>query len=170
MKTKKMWVNRIAAVFLSVALIIPGFYLLPSPPVNAAETLSIDTGPAVLVGGTTNQYKFPELVVNAPDGVAVQSVTVQFTSAIQSNDAISVTAASGFTILSGSKAGNVSINASGKTSEEWAEYLRTNLTISLSTSNALRKLRFNASAAAADAIYDYNAENGHYYLAVNSKV
>ena len=98
----------------------------------------------------------------------VKNVTIQFTSAIQGTDFIQVTEGNGFSLLAGSKAGNVSINASGKTASDWEAFLRNNLKISLSGSNTLRKLMFSASAKPADGIYDYNAENGHYYKAVNS--
>ena len=76
----------------------------------------------------------------------------------------------GFTLLAGSKQGNVSINAEGKSASDWENFLRENLNISLSGSGAIKKLRFSASAKKADNIYDYNADNGHYYLAVNNPV
>lgn len=164
MNSKNRLIKILTPLILIVALLI-GVSVSNMPHVSAETgTLSINTGAATPVYAGSSDYSFPDLTVNIPAGVEVKNVTIQFTSAIQSTDAIQVTQGNGFTLVSGSKAGNVSINASGKTAADWESFLRDNVKISLSSSNVLRKLRFSASAKPADAIYDYNAENGHWPL------
>ncbi|MBU5420204.1 hypothetical protein KQI11_08715 [Acetanaerobacterium sp. MSJ-12] len=130
-----------------------------------ATALSIETGPAVK--GSDGRFSFPELVLRVPDGAQVKSVTVQFSSAVASADNISLPPSGGFVQLAGSKSGNVAINASGKSAQEWTQYLRDNLRVTLAGSE-MKRLRLIASYSEATDIYDYNAETGHYYQVVRS--
>lgn len=114
---------------------------------GSGNVLSIETGAAVETAENSHEYRFPNLIVNVPEGRDVASVTIQFTSAIESGDCINLNGTTGFTRLAGSKNGNVTINAEGtKTKAEWENYLRSNLSISLpSGQTSIRKLRFSAS-------------------------
>ncbi len=160
----------IIILVLIAAIVCTGWLLYPNLAAADTEVMLIETGTEVPVSEGATTYRFPELKLTVPKGIEVKSVTVQFTSAIDSTDSITVTEKDGFTLLAGSKQGNLSINADGKSASDWESFLRENLNISLNGSGAIKKLRFSASAKKADNIYDYNADNGHYYLAVNNPV
>ena len=170
MHTLRNNIKCIIILVLIAAIVCTGWVLYPNLATADTEVMLIETGMAEPISEGATTYRFPELKLTVPEGIEVKSITVQFTSAIESTDAITVTEKDGFALLAGSKQGNVSINADGKSASDWESFLRENLNISLSGSGAIKKLRFSASAKKADNIYDYNAENGHYYLAVNNPV
>lgn len=116
-----------------------------------------------------NKYTFPDLTITANTDKNIRSITVQFTTAIQSGDDVLFAAADGFTIQG--KTANRSVNSTaedGWPTEKWEEYLRKNMTITLTSSGSGTKgLRMIASLNPVTDIYDYNSENGHYYRYVN---
>lgn len=133
-------------------------------------TLVIKAGAAELKEGTTNTYKFPRLTVESNTDRKIKSITVQFTSAITNVDSIALAGQGKFVRYAGSKRANVSINvADGATAEEWAQYLRDNLEITLDGTST-KSLRMIASFDPVNTLVDYNSLNGHYYETVKTKV
>ncbi len=133
-------------------------------------TLEIKAGAATLKENTTNTYKFPHLTVVSNSSRPIKGITIQFTSAITTADHIDLNGVGKFQRYAGSKAGNVSINVpEGATADEWAEYLRENLEITLDGSTT-KSLRMIASFDPVSTLYDYNATNGHYYETVRTRV
>lgn len=107
-------------------------------------------------------------------GALIRSVTVQFTSAITVGvDAVLVEddAGNGFEVLPASKDGTAVVNnAGGATAAQWQSYLREHSSLRLADASGAKTLRMVASFKAQDTVYDYNAENGHYYEAVSTMV
>ncbi|MEY8436303.1 YDG domain-containing protein [Atopobiaceae bacterium 24-176] len=141
----------------------------------AAEspTLSIVAGAATPVSPGSTTYTFPHLTVTNSDPTRpIKSITVQFTSSITANDAITLTAdaSNGFETLSTNKRGNQSANnEAGATAEQWSRYLQDHLTITLAPGdNSTKSLRMIASFDPVTSLYDYNATNGHYYETVKA--
>lgn len=133
-------------------------------------TLVIKAGAAELKEGTTNTYRFPRLTVESNTDRKIKSITVQFTSAITANDSIALAGSGKFVRYDGSKRANVSINVTdGATADEWAEYLRQNLEITLDGTST-KSLRMIASFDPVNTLVDYNSLNGHYYETVKTKV
>ncbi|MBC3516105.1 hypothetical protein H8K20_06815 [Neobittarella massiliensis] len=160
--------SRCSALLLAAAMTLSAVLLPPRQVAAAEETaLYIDTGAAVR-GGDGN-FTFPDLQVHAPAGQEVKSVTVQFTSVVEAADTITLPTLGDFTRLSGSKEVNVSINASGKSCDDWSRYLRENLKVKLAGDD-MKKLRLVASYEETTDIYDYDAESGHYYQAVKDEI
>lgn len=145
-------------------------------------TLNIVSGRAHIVSanGNTVVYSFPNLVVNCSDtSKKFSSITVQFTSAIGTNDLISFNAAhspnttvinaedAGFVPYGGNKHGNRSINnENGATAAEWQSFLRKYLTIQLADKEQKATLRMIVSPTPVTETYDFRAETGHYYKLV----
>lgn len=117
-----------------------------------------------------NKYTFPDLTITANTDKNIRSITVQFTTAIESGDDVLFTADDGFTIQG--KTANRSVNSTtedGWPTEKWEDYLRKNMTITLTSSGSGTKgLRMIASLNPVTDIYDYNSENGHYYRYVGT--
>lgn len=146
-------------------------------------TLNIVSGRAHIVSanGNTVVYSFPNLVVNCSDtSKKFSSITVQFTSAIGTNDLISFNAAhspnttvinaedAGFVPYGGNKHGNRSINnENGATAAEWQSFLRKYLTIQLADKEQKATLRMIVSPTPVTETYDFRAETGHYYKYVH---
>lgn len=148
-------------------------------------TLSITSGRAHIVSSSDSSstvvYSFPNLVVNCSDtSKTFSSITVQFTSAIGTNDLISFNAAhspnttvinaedAGFVPYGGNKHGNRSINnGNGATAAEWQSFLRKYLTIQLANKENSATLRMIVSPTPVTETYDYRAETGHYYKYVH---
>ncbi len=144
---------------------------------QAADTvkLTIKAGAATPVEGQTNTYHFPDLKVSTePADAKFQSITVQFTTGIASGDDIYYNSKheknnnealpAGFTRVG--KTGNWSVNYTadgGATAEQWEEFLRDYLTLSLADAKNTKGLRLVASLAPVTTIRDYNSLNGHYY-------
>ncbi len=133
---------------------------------DSQDVVKITPGvPTLIKEGSLNKYTFENLTVVAPKGKLIKNVIIQFTSAIDSQDKIEVPTMEGFSILSGSTIANQSINSvneEGLPVEKWEEYLR-KVVITLSNNNN-KMMRFTANTEKkADYIYDYNAENKHYY-------
>ncbi|MCI8305507.1 MAG: hypothetical protein HFJ69_02865 [Enterorhabdus sp.] len=147
------------------------------PVAQAADTvkLTIKAGAATPVEGQTNTYHFPDLKVSTePADAKFQSITVQFTTGIASGDDIYYNSKheknnnealpAGFTRVG--KTGNWSVNYTadgGATAEQWEEFLRDYLTLSLADAKNTKGLRLVASLAPVTTIRDYNSLNGHYY-------
>lgn len=139
--------------------------------------LTIKAGAATPVDGQANTYCFPDLkVATEPADAKFQSITVQFTTGIASGDDIyyssthqknnSEALPAGFSRFSGNKTGNRSVNytvSGGATAEQWQDFLKRYLTISLADGNNTKGLRIVASLAPVDKVRDYNSLNGHYY-------
>ena len=148
-------------------------------------TLSITSGRAHIVSSSDSSstvvYSFPNLVVNCSDASKTfSSITVQFTSAIGTNDLISFNAAhspnttvinaedAGFVPYGGNKHGNRSINnENGATAAEWQSFLRKYLTIQLADKEQKATLRMIVSPTPVTETYDYRAETEHYYKYVH---
>ncbi len=131
-------------------------------------TLVIKAGAAELKEGTTNTYRFPRLTVESNTDRKIKSITVQFTSAITANDSITLPGSGKFVRYEGSKRANVSINVTdGATADEWADYLRQNLEITLDGTST-KSLRMIASFDPVNTTIDYNSLNGHYYETVKA--
>lgn len=144
---------------------------------QAADTvkLTIKAGAATPVEGQANTYHFPDLKVSTePADAKFQSITVQFTTGIASGDDIyynskheknnNETLPAGFERMG--KTGNWSVNYKtngGATAEQWEEFLRDYLTLSLADATNTKGLRLVASLAPVTTIRDYNSLNGHYY-------
>ena len=142
---------------------------------NENVKLTIKAGAATPVEGQTNTYHFPDLKVSTePADAKFQSITVQFTTGIASGDDIyynskheknnNETLPAGFTRVG--KTGNWSVNYTadgGATAEQWEEFLRDYLTLSLADATNTKGLRLVASLAPVTTIRDYNSLNGHYY-------
>lgn len=132
-------------------------------------TLSIKAGAAVPVEGHTNTWYFPYLTVESNTDRLIKSITVQFTSAITTTDAINVDASGKFELFAGNKRGNKSVNcASGATAAEWQQYLRDHMTITLSDATTTKSIRMIANFEPVQSLYDYNSLNGHYYETVKA--
>lgn len=137
--------------------------------------VTIETGAAKRVEGQADTWSFPDLVMESSDpGALICSVTIQFTSAITVGaDAVLVESDSpnGFEVLPASKDGTAVVNnAEGATAAQWQAYLRGHSGLRLGDGTAAKSLRMVASFKTQDTIYDYNAENGHYYEAVTGGV
>lgn len=137
--------------------------------------MTIETGAAKRVEGQASTWAFPDLVMESSDpGALIRSITIQFTSAITVGaDAVLVEddAGNGFEVLPASKDGTAVVNnAEGATAAQWQSYLREHSGLRLGDGTAAKSLRMVASFKTQDTIYDYNAENGHYYEAVTGGV
>lgn len=135
--------------------------------------VTIETGAAKRVEGQASTWAFPDLVMESSDpGALIRSVTVQFTSAIDpGKDAVLVEddADNGFEVLPASKDGTAVVNnAGGATAAQWQSYLREHSSLRLADASGAKTLRMVASFKTQDTIYDYNAENGHYYEVVST--
>lgn len=145
---------------------------------DAKPTITIDTGAAKKVEGQADTWVFPDLKITSSDPAAlIRSITIQFTSAITvGKDAVLAEsdAANGFEVLSGSKDGTAVVNnAQGATVAQWEAYLKEHSGLKLAEggdSGSAKSLRMTASFKTQDKIYDFNAENGHYYEAVTANV
>ena len=127
--------------------------------------LEIRAGAATPVSPGSNTYHFPNLTVISRSEKKVCSITVQFTTAIGASDDVTFTTADGFELYQGNKRGNRSVNSvdkSGATAEEWQNYLREHMTVTLDGSG-VKGLRMIASFEQVDRTLDFNSENGHYY-------
>lgn len=165
------------AFILAVSLMLPYGALNPQmawadDTTSDANTediqLVIKAGAATPVEGQNNTWYFPYLTVNSNSEKLIKSITVQFTSPIESTDAIKITAADGFTLFDGNTQGNQSVNcASGATAAQWQDYLRNNLTITLSDATTTKSIRMIANFEPVTKRYDYNSLNGHYYETVS---
>lgn len=145
---------------------------------DAKPTITIDTGAAKKVEGQADTWVFPDLKITSSDPAAlIRSITIQFTSAITvGKDAVLAEsdAANGFEVLSGSKDGTAVVNnAEGATVAQWEAYLKEHSGLKLAEggdSGSAKSLRMTASFKTQDAIYDFNADNGHYYKLVEKDV
>lgn len=121
---------------------------------------------------------FPHLKITSSDPAAlIRSITIQFTSAITvGSDAVLVEndPASGFEVLAGSKDGTAVVNnTAGATVAQWETYLKEHSGLRLAEGGdggSAKSLRMIASFKTQDKVYDYNAENGHYYEVVAANV
>ena len=121
---------------------------------------------------------FPHLKITSSDPAAlIRSITIQFTSAITAgSDAVLVEndPASGFEVLAGSKDGTAVVNnTAGATVAQWETYLKEHSGLRLAEGGdggSAKSLRMIASFKTQDKVYDYNAENGHYYEVVAANV
>lgn len=165
------------AFILAVSLMLPYGALNPqtawaddtTSDTNAEDIqLIIKAGAATPVEGQTNTWYFPYLTVNSNSEKLIKSITVQFTSPIESTDVINITAADGFVLFSDNTPGNRSVNcASGATAAQWQDYLRSHLTIKLSDNTTTKSIRMIANFEPVTKRYDYNSLNGHYYETVS---
>ncbi len=165
------------AFILAVSLMLPYGALNPqmawaddtTSDTNAEDIqLVIKAGAATPVDGQTNTWYFPYLTVTRNSEKLIKSITVQFTSPIESTDAIDITAADGFVLFSDNTPGNRSVNCtSGATAAQWQDYLRSHLTIKLSDNTTTKSIRMIANFEPVTKRYDYNSLNGHYYETVS---
>lgn len=165
------------AFILAVSLMLPYGALNPqmawaddtTSDTNAEDIqLVIKAGAATPVDGQTNTWYFPYLTVTSNSEKLIKSITVQFTSPIESTDAIDITAADGFVLFSDNTPGNRSVNCtSGATAAQWQDYLRSHLTIKLSDNTTTKSIRMIANFEPVTKRYDYNSLNGHYYETVS---
>ncbi|WP_302962857.1 YDG domain-containing protein [uncultured Adlercreutzia sp.] len=117
---------------------------------------------------------FPDLKITSSDPAAlIRSITIQFTSAITvGSDAVLAEsdAANGFEVLSASKDTTAVINNDeGATVAQWEAYLIAHSGLKLGDGSSAKSLRMTASFKTQDRIYDFNAENGHYYEAIKDE-
>ena len=145
---------------------------------DGKPTITIDTGTARRAEGHEGTWVFPDLKITSSDPAAlIRSITIQFTSAITvGSDAVLAESdvANGFEVLSASKDGTAVINnAEGATVAQWEAYLKAHSGLRLAEGgdgDSAKSLRMTASFKTQDKIYDYNAENGHYYELVAKDV
>ena len=179
----------IAAKAILVLGLVLGVMVAPTvaPPLayaDASNALSIKAGAAVKTTNNTDgtsTYTFPYLSVQAPNDKIIRGITVQFTSAIESGEDVLLEGATvniggqahTFAILNANKRGNKSANETGQgaTAEVWEQYLREHLQLKVrSNSTSLKTLRMIVSTEKVERTLDYNAQNGHYYEYVATKV
>ena len=122
------------------------------------------------VEGEAGAYCFPQLEISGADpDRPIKSLTVQFTTAVDAADAIELPGDSRFAANAGNKAANRTLNCEGgATADEWQDYLRGNLKVKLASGTETRGLRIVAGYQVEADTYDYNSENGHYYLTVKT--
>lgn len=173
--------KRLLSAALALALALAGMSI-PVFPVSgepaSTSTIGVEPGYAneLQPGDTGYQssyhtYTFPEVTVSQPGETLLHSVVIQFSRAIQSGDAIQAIdpGAAGITSVSagGWVTNCVLTSKNGLTAAQWQDYLRQNLQVRLTNNSAVvRSLRFSVSTEEMDAVYHYNEDNGHSYLAV----
>lgn len=140
----------------------------PQPAAGGDAELTIIAGKANRNGTV---YTFPNLTVTSKSGKKIRSITVQFTTAIENGDDVTFDEVDGFVVRG--KTANRSVNASnaddpngGWDAAKWEDYLRNHMKINLisSAGGGTKGLRMIASLSKVTDTYDFNSENGHYYL------